>query len=212
MSCAVVLPGDSHRLQQALADAATVELELWDRDITKPDDPLGKVSIPLDAVRAANHAPVQGWHPVMHNGSQHGEIHVRLQVLPPVAPVVVAPPPAATTTTTTTTTAAAASISSDDVVDPAHVALQPPQSASAVIQETRSALEQRGVNVDKPAGETRVDVGRACWSSHRRRCCADVWRCLVGGRGVLPCTLIRGRVPRCSVSESGVAERKGCSW
>ncbi len=113
----------------------------------KPDDPLGKVTIPLDTVRSANYETVQGWYPVIFKGQQHGELLVRMQIVPPAAPVSTAPAPAAAVVTAT-----------GDVVDPEHVALQTAQPASAVIEEVRSALEQRGVDVDQPAGTAVVVV------------------------------------------------------
>lgn len=146
--------GESQRLQQCVLEAATVDLEVWDRDILKPDDPLGSVSIPLDEVRAASFQAVEAWHPVVLKGVQHGEVRVRLQLLPP-------PPVEPAHVEVAVEGAAPAPAAAAPVPAPAAAAGATPVptgSVQGLIQEERAALQQRGVDVGQPAGNVSGDA------------------------------------------------------
>jgi hypothetical protein len=145
---------------------------VWDRDILKPDDPLGSLSIPLEAVRAANNQPVEAWYPVVLKGVQHGEVLVRLQVLPPppppVEPAHVDVAVGGTAAGSTGSAAGAAGLAG------AGAGATPAPAASGtvqgLIQEERAALQQRGVDVGQPAAPVVASGGDAAAAARGVSC------------------------------------------
>jgi hypothetical protein len=157
LRCGVSRPDNSAALQQAVADASSIDIEVWDKDVLKPDDPMGGLSIDLDAVRDLGYAVYQHWLPVVYNGEVKGELHVRAQFLAPppppppppqpapapVAPQPVAPPPVPAAVAATVDAESGPAVSA--AVPAAAVETAPPEAPSAGDGAAAAATASEGM-------------------------------------------------------------------